>query len=710
MALDRDRRRRRRGRLLAVALSGAAALGAAGEGAAQPADPNQPRRSLAPLTVTVQPGVEQPAFGTPASIDVIDGDVLRNGQLQVNLSEALARVPGVVALDRQNYAQDLQISLRGFGARSTFGVRGIRLYVDGIPATAPDGQGQVSHFDLASAGRLEVLRGPFSALYGNSSGGVISLFTEDGGPDTVAHAATAWGSDGVQRHNLRLSGETGRLQYHLSAMRFRTDGWREHSAARRSTLNGKLGWQLSDDTRLTLVGNGVDMPDVQDPLGLTRTAFEADPRQAVAAATLFDTRKSVRQQQLGLVLDHRIDARNDLKLTAYRGERSTLQFLSIPVAVQVPPTHAGGVVDLDRRYQGLDARWIRRMRWRDRPVTLTAGLAADQVREDRRGFENFVGGTLGVRGALRRDEDNLARNVDAYLQAEWAASERWSLSAGVRHSTVRMRSRDRFVAPGNPDDSGSVRFAAFTPALGAVYHLSESVNLYASAGRGFETPTLAELSYRPGGLPGLNFDLREASSRQWEVGAKARIARDWTLNAALFEARTRNEIVVASNSGGRSVFANAGATRRQGLELAGGGRWDGGWSTQLAATVIDARYRSGPFAGNRLPGVPRTQLFGELAWAHRPWGLQAALEWRRVARLPVDDANSDAAPAASTASLRLSLEQATGRWTFREFIRIDNVTDNAHAGSVIVNEGSGRFFEPAPGRRWLAGASGSYRF
>lgn len=710
MALDRDRCRGRRGRLLAAALSGAAALAAPGQGVAQAPDAEQGGRSLAPLTVLVNPGVEQPAFDAPASITVIDGAVLREGQLQVDLSESLARVPGVVALNRQNHAQDLQISLRGFGARSTFGVRGIRLYVDGIPATAPDGQGQVSHFDLSSAGRLEVLRGPFSALYGNSSGGVISLFTEAGGPETVAHAATAWGSDGVQRHSTRLSGESGRLQYHLSALRFRTDGWRDHSAARRTTLNGKLGWRLSDATRLTVVGNGVDMPHVQDPLGLARAAFEADPRQAVAAATLFDTRKSVRQQQLGLVVDHRVDAGDDLKLTLYRGRRDTLQFLSIPVAVQAPPTHAGGVIDLARTYQGLDVRWTRKVRWSGMPATVTAGLAVDQVREDRRGFENFAGPLLGGRGALRRDEDNLARNFDQYLQAEWAASRRWSLSAGVRHSTVRMRSRDRFIAPGNPDDSGRVSFSAVTPAAGAVYHLNESVNLYAAAGRGFETPTLAELSYRPGGLPGLNFGLQEATSRQWELGAKARLGRAWQLNGALFEARTRNEIVVASNTGGRSVFRNAGSTRRQGLELAADARWDPGWSIHLAATAIDASYRSGPFAGNRLPGVPRTQLFGELAWEHRPWGLQAALEWRRVGRIPVDDANGDAAAGAATANLRVSLEQAVGRWTFREFIRIDNVADKAYAGSVIVNEGNGRFFEPAPGRSWLLGASGSYRF
>jgi iron complex outermembrane receptor protein len=692
------------------AARGLALLAVAGTAAAQPA---ATEGTLAPVTVTVHRGLEQSAFDTPASVDVIDGAVLRNGQLQVNLSETLARVPGLVAQNRQNYAQDLQISSRGFGARSTFGVRGIRLYVDGIPASGPDGQGQVSHFDLASAARLEVLRGPFSALYGNSSGGVISLFTEDGGPDTQAHLSTAFGSDGVRRHNARLAGQAGEVRYHLSATRFSTDGWREHSAAERTTLNAKLSREFANGTRLTLVGNSVDMPDVQDPLGLSRAEFEANPRRATPVALQFDTRKSVRQQQLGVVADHRLDAGNALQLTVYRGTRSTMQFQAIPVGAQTATaTHPGGVIDLDRTYQGLDARWVHRTRWAGTPATLTAGLAADQVREDRRGFQNFIGPVLGVQGALRRDEENTARNFDQYLQAEWAFAQRWSASAGLRHSTVRMRSRDRFIAPGNGDDSGATRFEATTPAAGLVFHASDVVNLYAAVGRGFETPTLNEISYRPGNAPGLNFNLREATSRQWEAGLKAQVPDRWRLQAALFQARTDDEIVVLSNSGGRSVFQNAGRTQRDGVELSGSARWGGGWSAQGAATWIDARYTAGATvpAGNRLPGVPRTSLFAELAWEHKPWGLQTAVEWRRTGRVFVDDANTDAAPAAATVNLRASLRQDVGRWSFSEFVRIDNVGDKAYAGSVIVNEGNRRFFEPAPGRTWLVGVNGSYRF
>ena len=665
---------------------------------------------LAPVTVTVNRGVAQSAFDTPASVDVIDAATLHDGQLQVNLSEALARVPGLVAQNRQNYAQDLQISSRGFGARSTFGVRGIRLYVDGIPASGPDGQGQVSHVDLPSAARVEVLRGPFSALYGNSSGGVISLFTEDGGPGTVVHGSTAAGSDGVQRHNVRLSGQQGIARYHLSATRFETDGWREHGAAQRTTLNGKMKLQLAGATQLTLVANSVEMPDVQDPLGLSRAEFAANPRQATPAALAFDTRKTVRQQQLGAVLDHRVGARDSVLLTLYGGDRSTLQFQSIPVAVQAPPTHPGGVIGLGRRYDGIDARWIHRTRWLGLPATVTGGVAVDEAREARRGWQNFVGATLGVQGALRRDEVNRARTSDQYVQAQWVLGERWSASAGLRHSRVRMDSGDRYIVAGNGDDSGTVSFGATTPVAGLVFHANDGLNLYVSAGRGFETPTLNEVAYRPGGLPGLNFGLRAATSRQWEAGAKA-MAGPWRATVALFEARTADEIGVLGSAGGRSVFRNACATRRQGLEASLAGAWPA-WFANAALTLLDARYLGGSAvpAGNRLPGVPAATAFAELGWRDRASGFEAAIEMRHVGRVWVDDANSDAAGAATTANVRLALRQAQGRWSMSEFIRVDNVAGRRYAGSVIVNEANGRFFEPAPGRTWLAGVEAAWRY
>lgn len=707
------------------AVLAAAVLAAFEAGAQAPAEPAEAgERTLRPVVVTPTPGVAQEAFDTPASVDVVQGEQLRNAQLQVNLSEPLVRIPGVVAFNRQNYAQDLQISVRGFGARSTFGVRGVRLFTDGIPATAPDGQGQVSHFDLGSADRLEVLRGPFSSLYGNSSGGVISLFTADGGPQEVLEAGTAFGADSVRRQNVRFSGEEGAWNWNLGATHFETDGFRDHSAAERNGFNGKVRLKATQATRVTFVLNAVDMPDVQDPLGLTRAEYEADPRQASPAALTFNTRKSVHQVQGGIIVDHVVNDVHALKVTTWRGQRGTEQFQSIPVGPQLAPTHSGGVIDLQRQYGGIDGQWTAKTRAGGGLLSFTAGLTADELEEDRRGYRNFRGATLGVQGELRRNEANRVRSFDQYAQAQWQG-ERVSLTGGLRHSVVRFDSRDRFIAPGNGDDSGSARYEATTPVLGVVSHVNERLNVYAAAGSGFETPTFNELSYRPGSQPGLNFGLRPAKSRQYEIGVKAEPLPDWRVNAALFQARTSDEISVLSNTGGRSTFQNVGKTRRQGFELALEGQFAPAWSTYAALTYLDARFRSSFLtcagtpcpaantvvpAGNRIPGIPRVTAYAEVAWKHRPWGLETALEARHVGSIPVNDRNTDATAAATVFNLRVSLLQRRDRWTFREFLRLDNIADRKYVGSVIVNDGNDRFFEPAPGRTWLLGVNASYAF
>jgi iron complex outermembrane receptor protein len=425
------------------------------------------------------------------------------------------------------------------------------------------------------------------------------------------------------------------------------------------------------------------------------------------------------------VLDHRFDAGNAIQLTAYMGERSTQQFQAIPVATQTPATHPGGVIDLARDYSGIDARWIHKARLLDKPLTLTAGLSSERLKEDRRGFQNFVGTTLGVLGALRRDEANKAQSNDQYAQAEWTPSQRWRVSAGVRHSRVKFDSSDRYIVGANPDDSGSVSYSATSPVLGVVFHATDDVNLYASLGKGFETPTLNELAYRPSGATGLNLNLRSATSKQWELGVKSQFGEDWALNAAYFQARTSDEIAVLANTGGRSVFQNVGSTSRDGVEAVLTGRWKGGWSAYASASYLDAIYRDGFLtctaapcatpttriaAGNRIPGIPRSSLFAEVAWAHRPWGLETALEFRKLGKIYVDDSNTDAAPGSSVFNLRVSLAQKLGRWSLRELLRVDNIGDRNYVGSVIVNEGNSRFFEPAPGRTWLLGLNAAYQF
>jgi len=684
-------------------------------------------QTLPQVTVSATRSEAAP-FDVPASVDVIDGARLRAaGRPEINLSESVALVPGVTARDRQNYAQDLQLSIRGFGARSTFGVRGVRIYVDGIPATMPDGQGQLSHIDLASAGRVELLRGPFSVLYGNSSGGVLQVFTEAGqGPPTVT-SSLAVGSDGLVRPGIRVSGSSPGLGYVVSANHFSTDGSREHGSAARGLGNARLDVKRAEGSEWTIVANSVELR-ADDPLGLTRSQFEAAPRSADASAILFNTRKTVRQSQLGLIHEHRLAGGDLLRLMVYGGQRDTQQFQAIPTAAQASPLHPGGVIGLERRYAGTDLRWTTRTSLAQGPLEVVGGLSYDRMQEHRLGWQNFSGTTLGVQGALRRDEDNLVSNLDPYLQAVWKFAPRWSLTAGVRRSTVRFSSSDGYVVGINGDDSGQVRYGATLPVAGLMYAWSPQLHLYAALGRGFETPTFNELAYRPDGTAGLNFALRPSRSDNLELGIKGRspagdkMRTEW--NAALFQTSTRDEIVTQTNSGGRSTFQNAGATRRRGLELAWSAALAPAWQFQLSQTWLDARYRDA-FAtcsatpctvptqfipgGNRIPGTARSVSAAEVSWQPaRGW--RAGAELRRSGRVYVNDTNGEAAPSFTTVALHTGYVFDFRGWNLSANARIDNVLDRRYAGSVIVNEGNGRFFEPAPGRSYTLKLAGTYAF
>jgi iron complex outermembrane receptor protein len=653
-------------------------------------------------------------FDLPASFSEVDAGAAADRR-GAQASELLDGLPGVVARDRQNYAQDTQLSIRGFGARSTFGVRGVRLFVDGVPATMPDGQGQLSHFNVMGVERAEVLRGPFSALYGNASGGVVQWWSGQGAAGDPWRLRATWGSDASFTAGAQLRGARGPFDYNLAGSHFQTDGWREHSRARRESLNGRVGWTGEAGQSLSLVVNTLDAPDAQDPLGLTRAQFDADPRQATAVATQFDTRKSVRQSQAGLVYEQPAGA-GSLRLMAYGGERAVEQYLAVPVAVQANPLHAGGVVDLDGGYGGADARWSWHGELAGRPFDVTLGANADRQRQHRTGYENFVGDQLGVKGALRRDQRDTVSNFDQFAQAWWQWNPRWSTLLGVRHSAVRFRSADDYITARNPDDSGSTDYSATTPVAGIVFRASDDLRLHASVGRGFETPTFNELGYRADGGAGLALDLRPATSHNYELGLKWRGAAQAALAVALFRADTDDELAVASNTNGRSTYRNIGRTRREGVEASWTQPLAARSQLQLAYTWLDATVQQGyrvcansgcatpdtwVAAGTALPGVPRQQLSARWSWTPGPWRLAA--EFDAADGTPVNDLGREAAPGYGLLALEASHEWAAGDGTLRAFARVDNLFDRAYVGSVIVNDGNARYYEPGPGRAFVLG-------
>ncbi|HBV7773764.1 TonB-dependent receptor PqqU [Klebsiella pneumoniae] len=680
--------------------------------AAQAADEQTMVVTAAPTTVS--------ELDTPAAVSVVNGDEMRQAAPRVNLSESLGAVPGLQVQNRQNYAQDLQLSIRGFGSRSTYGVRGLRIYVDGIPATMPDGQGQTSNIDIGSVDTIEVLRGPFSALYGNSSGGVINVTSQTGTQPPTVEASSYYGSFGTWHYGMKATGavgdgsHAGDVDYTVSTNRFTTHGYRDHSGARKNLANARLGVRINDVSKLTLLLNSVDIK-ANDAGGLTADEWRDNPRQS-PRGDQYNTRKNTRQTQAGLRYERQLSAQNDLSVMMYAGERETTQFQSIPRAPQLKPSHAGGVIDLTRHYQGIDTRLTHRGELLV-PVTLTAGLDYENMSERRKGYENFVmvngAPQYGEQGALRRNERNLMWNVDPYLQTQWQLTDKLSLDAGVRYSSVWFDSNDYYITPGNGDDSGDASYHKWLPAGSLKYALTDAWNVYLSAGRGFETPTINELSYRSDNQSGLNFGLKPSTNDTVEIGSKTRIGNG-LFTAALFQTNTDNEIVVDSSSGGRTSYKNAGKTRRQGMELGLDQQFGESWRLKAAWTWLDATYRTNvcddaSCNGNRIPGIARNM--GYASFGYQPeQGWYAGSDIRYMSDIMANDENTAKAPSWTVVGLTTGYKWSYGRMDMDLFGRIDNLFDREYVGSVIVNESNGRYYEPAPGRNYGIGLNLAWRF
>ncbi|KQF05223.1 TonB-dependent receptor [Acinetobacter baumannii] len=649
---------------------------------------------------------------TPASVFRIEAPQVDSSS-QVNLTEVVKGIPSLQIRNRENYAQDLQLSMRGFGARSTFGVRGIRLYVDGIPATMPDGQGQTSNIDLSSLDHVEVLTGPFSSLYGNSSGGTILTSTKEGqGKDSI-ELSYSGGSHDKSRAGLVLQGGAkgaNEPSYIISSSYFDTDGYREHSGAEKVLNNAKLSWNLDDGSKINWVTNYVKI-HADDPQGLTHDQWNANPKQQVPFLKQFNVRKDIEQTQTGVTWSKPINDKNELYAMAYLGNRQVTQYQSIPKSTQEASiNHAGGVIDFERNYYGADFRWTGKELLPN--TTLSVGVALDAIDEDRKGFENFnlVNGqpSYGVKGNLRRDEDNTLWNIDPYLQASWQFLSTWRLDTGVRYSNVHYKSKDNYLS--NGDDSGKTDYDKVLPSVALSWQILPELMAYVSYAKGFETPTFTEMAYRPDGQSGFNFDLTASTSDTYETGLKSQNQLgDFTL--AVFQTKTKDDIVSAGNSNGRSTFRNADKTLREGVEFA----WNKKLWRDLTATAsysyLDATFDAdipalGNIAqissGNAIPGIAKNQAYASLAW-QPSHGLYGGVDVQYMDKVYVNDTNSDAAPNYSVTSANVGYAWVIGDWKVNSFARVDNLFDKKYAGSVIVNDGNSRYFEPADGRNWSAG-------
>ena len=667
-------------------------------------------QTLAPVVFSAS-RAEQRSFDAPAAVVAIDAETIQNAGPQVNLSESLNRVPGLTILNRQNYAQDLQVSIRGFGARSAFGIRGIRLLVDGIPATTPDGQGQGSSISLTSTERIEVLRGPLAQLYGNSAGGVIQAFTRNAPVQPEVAAQLYAGSYSMLRTDWQYAGKIGNYGLVADYNTFSADGFRANSKTERKQFNGKLSFDAGDATKVNVIFNRFDMPLALDPTGLTAAQLAIDPSQAGTNAIARNARKIVVQNQLGTSVKHSFDSDHSLTARLYSGTRDNTQYQTGAAA------GTGAWVGLERNYSGAGLQYNAMSKIGTTPVTWVVGYEYDRSKETRQGGV----AVLGEKTTTTRNEDNQASNSDLFVQATALVSEKISVVGGLRYSSVNFKSSDNFLKDG--DGSGSTSYKATSPVLGVTYHANDSLNLYANYGKGFESPTLAEVAYKGAATPAFNTSINASKSKHYEIGAKWLPNATSRLDMTLFQIDSTDEIVVASNTGGNSTFKNAPGTKRTGWELSGNTLLMPNLRATLAASQTNARFSQAFVtgsnnidAGNKIPGIPQSFVFSELLWSSKTMsesaanrniasklGAQAGIELTRAGRLYANDTNTATADGYTTLALKANYGWAIGAGVLTASARVDNATDKRYVGSVIVNQAASQFYEPAPGRNWTVG-------
>jgi len=631
----------------------------------------------------------------PAAVTVLQGEDLRRGQALTSLAGLLEQVPGLFVQNAGNFAQDARLALRGFGARASFGIRGVAIVVDGIPQTLPDGQSQVDSIDLDAVERIEVLRGPASALYGNAAGGVILITTRQPDGRTSARAGQTVGRYGSFDSRVAFSGGTENLGVRFAASRFEQDGFRRHADVEQYRAGTRLVWTPSAATRVTFQAGYFEAPEEQDPGAVSAAQARTSSRAARAANVTFDAGESLEQWRFGVGLEHEFgDANNQrVRLSGFGFLRDFQNRL---------PFESGGQVAFERAFAGVDGQYEIDAEWGGVAQRVTAGFDYRDQDDDRLRFDNLQ----GVRGDRVLNQNERVEAIGLYLQNRFRLAPDWTLRAGVRFDEVRLDVDDRRLDDG--DDSGNRTWRETSPGAGLVWRAADSLSVYANIGTAFQTPTTTELANPedPGAGGGFNRALQPQTARSFELGLRGATGYGLRYEAGVFRARIDDAIIsfeVPEFSGsGRDFFRNAGRSTRNGIEAAASARLGERWRVSGGYTYSDFEFDrfetpDGNFSGNRLPGVPRHRGFAALDWTG-PAGFYAGADLRAADEVIADNANTAASPDYAVVDVHLGRKFSTGRLDWDLSAGLGNLFEERYIDNVRVNAFGGRFFEPAPGR------------
>jgi iron complex outermembrane recepter protein len=628
-------------------------------------------------------------------------DVLSANQLKISkenfktgaieAADVLIGLPGLQIDSRSNFAQDTRISLRGFGARSAFGIRGIDLLVDTVPISTPDGQGQLSSIQINRIQQVDVITGPVSALYGNSPGGVVAFTTQV--PEKIGVDLQFSQSDQDQENALlNLNWKQGDLAVASQFNQYQSNTDRPHSFAEREQQSIAVYYTSENKWEWILKYDRSHDPLLQDPLGLTPQQFAEDPFQENLAAINFNTRKRVESQQISMSL-RKAQGDSRWQLGVWNSDRDIGQYLGFSGDAL---TSAGGVVDLHRQVKGINANFTQDFSWLNRNWQWSVGTELTSMQDDRQGFVN----NAGVEGDLRRDEKGEVINSDIYSLIRFKPNENINTFAGLRYSYMDFFVDDYFVRSNNngvlvnPDDSGEKQFTENAIAIGMDYAFAEDWKLFASIGKGYETPTLTEMAYQTNNT-GLNIELDSSENRQMEWGFNYK-ADEWLWQISQFTVLTEKEIIVDQSINGRTSFRNAQKTQRRGVELLNQYQFNDWWRASLSAQYSQAEFTQGQWNHNQLPGSAKKVYQADLSYF--PFASEKlSIHVNSVYRSEVATADDNLVFAPSWWLWNLSL-QSTIFSNLECWLKVNNLTDKIYVGSVIVNQTNGRAFEPGLGR------------
>jgi iron complex outermembrane receptor protein len=641
--------------------------------------------------------VDKSLYDVPAAVGVVDQDSISSGKQKLGLDESLVRLPGMFMQNRNNFAQSLKISIRGFGARANFGTRGIKLYQDGIPLTTVDGQGGIEDVDLNSINRIEVMRGPASSLYGSSSGGVMNFFTGDVGIiDPYVEANFSKGEHQTNLANIKTGGQLNKLDYFLNLSHLDVTGYRDHNRTRNTKFNSKFKYNIDSTSDFTTIFTAYDAPQADDPGGINQASVDLDRRQARAQNVNLNAGEDIDQQKLGFVYRKEIAANQELTFRNYYVHRNFQGLL---------PITGSGFVEFERDQFGGGVQYNISSNLFGRDNRTTVGFDIDTQEDDRQRYAN----NNGAQGAQALNQLEQGDSIGLYLRNELDLTDKLELSLGIRYDRVDLDVKDRFLSDG--DQTAELNFEELSPMVGLLCKLNSAANLYTNISTVFETPTFTELA---GVAAGGFANVTSQKALNYEIGLKGVVNPRFNYDLAVYYIEVEDEIINTSNVGGRTFFNNADTTRK-GFESSVSFIPVTGVNMLMSYTYNDFKFDNFPVsvcttcAGNKLPGLPEHNFYSELAYTH-PSGFFSSIDFQFVSNMFLDNANTAQNRPYGVSNLRAGYITTLGDLEITPYAGVNNLFDEEYIGNVRINAFGSRYFEPAPEFNAYAGLNVRYLY